>query len=169
MTIGGVFVVCRFLFLHRLGIQRIVGPTVFGIAPLQFFSHVKVCLMPEVGKVLGELHRFESRREQFHEQRLSAVVHCWCLSHTETFLQSYAHHRCCRSLTIVDAYPAARRHDDVFWSEPVYLLLLVVWYRCPDDVSQVQLFHLCHRCHDSAAFNEIHRQPTARRLHQVWS
>ena len=75
----------------------------FGITALQLLAYLEVGALPETGEVLRELYGFEARRQELHQQALPAVVYLGCLSHSETFLQSYTQYRRLGSWTIVDA------------------------------------------------------------------
>ena len=103
----------------------------FGITALQLLTYLEVGALPETGEVLRELYGFEARRQELHQQALPAVVYLGCLSHTETFLQSYTQYRRLGSWPIVDADATARRYCDMGRSQMVYLFLQLVGNLCP--------------------------------------
>ena len=45
---------------YSLRLKGIVGPMMLGIAAAKLLAHFEVGGLPEVGKVLGELHGFET-------------------------------------------------------------------------------------------------------------
>ncbi len=98
----------------------------FRIASSEFFAHFEIGIGPETSEVLGELYGFETRREEFHENGLPAVVDARRVLHTETFLQTHPEDGLFGSLSIFHFYPAASRHRNVGRCEPVHLLLLLV-------------------------------------------
>ena len=59
---------------YSLRLKGIVGPMMLGIAAAKLLAHFEVGGLPEVGKVLGELHGFETWREEFHQHRTLASV-----------------------------------------------------------------------------------------------
>ena len=53
------------------GHQRIIGPVMLGVAPLQIFFHLGIGTSPEVGQILGYLHRTPCRRKQVQLDHLA--------------------------------------------------------------------------------------------------
>ena len=45
---------------YSLRLKGIIRPMVLGITAAKFFAHFEVGGLPKVGKVLGELHGFET-------------------------------------------------------------------------------------------------------------
>ena len=89
------------------------------IAATQFLTHLEIRFLPKVSQVFRQLHRLETRREQFHKQRLLAVVYGRRIGQAETLLKPYADHRSLGTLTIVDADARTRRNGDVSRCETV--------------------------------------------------
>ena len=112
----------------------------FRVTAAQLFPYFKISATPEALNVLCQLHGLEAWRQQFHEYRTSSIVNTRRCGHAETFLQTHAHNGSLCSLTVVDKYAAARRYRYVCWCQTVYLLLLVIGYDVPNDLSKVEFF-----------------------------
>lgn len=91
------------------------------VAASQLAPYLKVGVLPEACKVACQLHRLESRREKFHKKRTPSTVNAWRGVHAKAFLKAYAKYRNLGTLTVVDAYLAARRHLNVRRSNLVNL------------------------------------------------
>ena len=92
---------------YRFGIERVFGPIVLGVTALQLFAHLKIGIAPEAVHVLGELHGFESRRQELHKHGAFSSVDTGRVEHPEAFLQAYAQHRCFGGFAVVHTDSAA--------------------------------------------------------------
>lgn len=67
--VTGHFELSLFYLASGRGLKRVIGPEVFGVAALQFFSHLRVTGFPKTCEVLGDLNGASGRREQMNENR----------------------------------------------------------------------------------------------------
>ena len=114
-----------------------------GVATAQFASHLEVSVLPEAAKVARQLHRLITRRKQFHQDGHTAIVNTRRFLHPKTFLQADAQHRSICTLTVIQTDATARGHNNMRWSQTLYLLLQVVGNECPKRAAQVDFAKCC--------------------------
>ena len=103
---------------YRIRLQRILGPGMLGIAAAEFLPYLKVGSFPETAEVGGELYGFESRGEQFHQDRTTAFIHAGRILEAEALLQADTEDGRIGPLPVFDPDPAAGGDGDMGGSIP---------------------------------------------------
>ena len=108
-----------------------------GIAPPQFFPDFEIGVFPETGEIGRQLDRLVSRRQQFHQDRLTPFVHPRRLGQPEALLQPDSQDREFRSLAVFDADAASGRDGDMGGRQALYGLLLLIAEQAPQDGAEI--------------------------------
>ncbi len=134
----------RHIELFRRGGSRVVGPSVLRVAAAQLLAHLEIGLFPEAFHVLGQLHGFETGRQQLHQYFSFPFVNGRCCQKAETVLEARTDNGRFRAPAVLYPHIAPRRQLELGRGDPVESLLLVITQLPHYYPSQVNLAELLH-------------------------